>query len=45
MHLEDKSTINLMVAVHEDELAARWQHDDIAVEVPMALTITTFHMR
>jgi FdhD protein len=37
MHTKDKTAINLAVAVHEDDMATRWMHDDIAVEVPVAL--------
>jgi FdhD protein len=37
MQIKDENAINLAVAVHEDEHATRWTHDDIAVEVPVAL--------
>lgn len=37
MQNKDETAINLSVAVHEDEMATRWKHDDIAVEVPVAL--------
>ena len=37
MQTKDKTAINLAVAVHEDDMATRWMHDDIAVEVPVAL--------
>lgn len=37
MKIKDKTAINLAVAVHEDDMATRWEHDDIAVEVPVAL--------
>lgn len=37
MQTKDKTAINLAVAVHEEDMATRWMHDDIAVEVPVAL--------
>jgi FdhD protein len=37
MQNKDDTAINLAVTVHEDDTASRWKHDDIAVEVPVAL--------
>lgn len=37
MQGKDKTAINLAVAVHEEDSVTRWKHDDIAVEVPVAL--------
>jgi len=37
MQIKDETAINLAVAVHENEMATRWKHDDVAVEVPVAL--------
>lgn len=37
MQSQDDTSIRRSVAVYEDELAAKWMQDDIAVEVPVAL--------
>lgn len=37
MQGKDKTSVNFTVAVHQDDLGTQWQHDDIAVEVPVAL--------
>ena len=37
----DVVTIDVGVAIHQDELANRYQNDDVAVEVPVALTYNT----
>lgn len=37
----DETTVNVEVAIHHDELATQYEHDDIAVEVPVALVYNT----
>ncbi len=37
MHIQDETSIKRSVTVHENELPAFLMHDDIAVEVPVAL--------
>ncbi len=37
----DKTTVDVEVAVHKDESATQYQHDDIAVETPVALVYNT----
>jgi FdhD protein len=37
MQAKDETAVDLTVAVHKADTATQWKHDDIAVEVPVAL--------
>ncbi|SFJ84042.1 formate dehydrogenase accessory sulfurtransferase FdhD [Methylophaga sulfidovorans] len=37
----DKTTVDVEVAIHKNESATQYQHDDIAVETPVALVYNT----
>lgn len=37
MQNKDDTAVNLAVTLHEDDKATRYKHDDVAVEVPVAL--------